>query len=159
MYQQESMSAWPFPQTPSTWWPRAEDRTGPCCTGHGRSQRSWPPPRPLTPRTLREMSTRSVWLKRCNPYHSVCFCPFLISLLAKGQSPVLLLNVIHCFHIIIIILIIKGENSIALEQSKRTFATGFSFNMGDAKCPCVCRGTKLSGRCVHSEKVREAGRG
>ena len=42
---------------------------------------------------------------------------------------------------------------------ERTLAKGFSFNMGDAKCPCVCRRTKLSGRCVHSEKVTEVGRG
>ena len=35
---------------------------------------------------------------------------------------------------------------------ERTLAEGFSFNMGDAKCPCVCRRTKLSGRCVHNEK-------
>ena len=40
-----------------------------------------------------------------------------------------------------------------------TLSKGFNFNMGDAKCPCVCRRTKLSGRCVHSEKVREVGRG
>ena len=37
-------------------------------------------------------------------------------------------------------------------------AKGFSFNMGDTKCPCVCRRTKLSGRGVHSNKVRELGR-
>ena len=42
---------------------------------------------------------------------------------------------------------------------ERTLAKGFSFNMGDAKCPCVCRRTKFSGRCVHSKKVREVGRG
>ena len=42
---------------------------------------------------------------------------------------------------------------------ERTMATGFSFNMGDAECLCVCRRTKLSGRCVHSEKVGEVGRG
>ena len=42
---------------------------------------------------------------------------------------------------------------------ERTLAKGFSFNMEYAKCPCVCRRTKLSGRCVHSEKVREVGRG
>ena len=29
-----------------------------------------------------------------------------------------------------------------------------SFNMGDAKHPFVCRRTKLSGRCVHSENER-----
>ena len=37
---------------------------------------------------------------------------------------------------------------------ERALAKGFIFNMGDAKCPCVCRRTKLSGRGVHSE-VRE----
>ena len=36
--------------------------------------------------------------------------------------------------------------------TERTLPRGFSFNMGDAKRPCVCRRTKLSGRCVHSEK-------
>ena len=40
----------------------------------------------------------------------------------------------------------------------RSLAKGFSFDLGDAKCPCVSRRTKLSGRCVHSEKVREVGR-
>ena len=38
---------------------------------------------------------------------------------------------------------------------ERALSKGFSFNMGDAKCPCVCRRTKLFGRGVHSEKVRE----
>ena len=52
----------------------------------------------------------------------------------------------------------ERENSIALEHSRRALAEGFSFNMGDAKCPCVCRRTKLSGRCVHSEKDRKVGR-
>ena len=42
---------------------------------------------------------------------------------------------------------------------ERTLVRGFSFNMGDAMCPCVCRRTKFSWRCVHSEKVREVGRG
>ena len=42
---------------------------------------------------------------------------------------------------------------------ERALAKGCSFNMGDAKFLCVCRRTKLSGRCVHSEKVREVGRG
>ena len=42
---------------------------------------------------------------------------------------------------------------------ERTLAKGFSFNMGDARCPCVCRRKKLSGRCVHIEKVKEVGRG
>ena len=28
--------------------------------------------------------------------------------------------------------------------SERTLAKGFSYNMGDAKCPCVCRRKKLS---------------
>ena len=40
-----------------------------------------------------------------------------------------------------------------------TLAKGLSFSMRDAKCPCVCRRMKLSGRCVHSEKVKEVGRG
>ena len=40
-----------------------------------------------------------------------------------------------------------------------TEAKNLSLNMGDAKRLCVCRRTKLSGRCVaHSEKVREVGR-
>ena len=34
----------------------------------------------------------------------------------------------------------------------------FCSNMGDTKYPCVCRRTKLPGRGVHSEKVRETGR-
>ena len=42
---------------------------------------------------------------------------------------------------------------------ERTLTKGLSLNMGDGKCPCVCRRTKLCGRCVHSEKVREVGRG
>ena len=41
---------------------------------------------------------------------------------------------------------------------ERMLAKGFSFNMEDAKCPFACRRTTLSGRCVHSEKVREVGR-
>ena len=41
---------------------------------------------------------------------------------------------------------------------ERTSAKDCSFNMGDTKCPYVCRRTKLSGKCVHSEKVREVGR-
>ena len=41
---------------------------------------------------------------------------------------------------------------------ERTLSKGFSFNVGNAKCPCVCRRTTLSGRCVHSEKVRKVGR-
>jgi len=37
---------------------------------------------------------------------------------------------------------------------ERPLAKGFSFNMGDAaKYPCVCRRTKLRGRCVDSENV------
>ena len=35
---------------------------------------------------------------------------------------------------------------------------GFCSNMGDTKYPCVCRRTKLPGRGVHSEKVREIGK-
>ena len=31
----------------------------------------------------------------------------------------------------------------------------FCSNMEDTKYPCVCRRTKLPGRGVHSEKVRE----
>ena len=42
---------------------------------------------------------------------------------------------------------------------ERGLAKGFSFNMGDAKCLCVCRRPKWSGRGVHSETVREVGRG
>ena len=42
---------------------------------------------------------------------------------------------------------------------ERTLATGFRFKMGDVKCPCVCTRTKLCRRCLHSEKVRDAGRG
>ena len=42
---------------------------------------------------------------------------------------------------------------------ERALAKGFSFNVVDAKCPCVCRRTKMPGRGVHSEKVREIGRG
>ena len=34
-------------------------------------------------------------------------------------------------------------------------AKGFCSNLGDTKYPCVCRRTELSGRGVHSEKVRE----
>ena len=41
---------------------------------------------------------------------------------------------------------------------KRALAEAFSFNMGDAEYPCVYRRTKLPGRGVHSEKVREIGR-
>ena len=37
-----------------------------------------------------------------------------------------------------------------------SLAKGFRFNMGYAKCLGVSRRTKLSGRGVHSEKVREA---
>ena len=42
---------------------------------------------------------------------------------------------------------------------ERALVKSFSFRMGDAKCPYVCRRMKLSGRCVHSEKVREVSRG
>ena len=41
---------------------------------------------------------------------------------------------------------------------ERALAKGFSSNMGDAKYPCVCRRTKLTGRGAHSGKVRETGR-
>ena len=36
---------------------------------------------------------------------------------------------------------------------ERALAKEFSFNMGDAKYPCVSRRTKLPGRSVHN-KVR-----
>ena len=42
---------------------------------------------------------------------------------------------------------------------ERALAKGFSFNVCDIKYVCVCRRTKLPGRGVHSEKVREIGRG
>ena len=35
---------------------------------------------------------------------------------------------------------------------------GFCSDMGDMKYSCVCRRTKLPGRGVHSEKVREVDR-
>ena len=44
---------------------------------------------------------------------------------------------------------------------KRALAKSFCSNnsyMGDTKYPCVCRRTKLHGKSVHSEKVREIGR-
>ena len=44
-------------------------------------------------------------------------------------------------------------------RQERMLAKEFNFNMGDAKCLCVCRRTKVSGRCLHSEKIREVGRG
>ena len=34
-------------------------------------------------------------------------------------------------------------------------AKGFCSGIGATKCPCVCRRTKLPGRGVRSEKVRE----
>ena len=37
-------------------------------------------------------------------------------------------------------------------------AKGFCSNIGDTKYPCVFRRTKLPGRGVDSEKVRETGR-
>ena len=55
-----------------------------------------------------------------------------------------------------------GRERIPLFWSRgreRMLAKGFSFNMEDATCPCVCRRPKLSGRRVNSEKVREVGRG
>ena len=42
---------------------------------------------------------------------------------------------------------------------ERALAKGFSFTMGDAKYGCACRRTKLPGRGVHSEKVRQIDRG
>ena len=41
---------------------------------------------------------------------------------------------------------------------RRALAKGFYFEHDDTKYPCVCRRTKLAGRGVHSEKVREIGR-
>ena len=38
-------------------------------------------------------------------------------------------------------------------------AKGFCSSNGGARYPCVCRRTKLPGRGVHSENVRETGRG
>ena len=49
----------------------------------------------------------------------------------------------------------KEENSIASEHSRKTG----SFNMRNAKYPCVCRKTKLPGRGVLKEKVTEVGKG
>ena len=39
-----------------------------------------------------------------------------------------------------------------------TLAKGFRSNMVNTKYPCVCRRTKLPGRGVHSEMVKEIGR-
>ena len=41
---------------------------------------------------------------------------------------------------------------------ERALVKGFSFDMADMKYSCVCRRTKLPGRGVHSEKVRDIGR-
>ena len=38
---------------------------------------------------------------------------------------------------------------------ERALVKGFSFDMADMKYSCVYRRTKLPGRGVHSEKVRE----
>ena len=38
---------------------------------------------------------------------------------------------------------------------ERVLAKGFSFYMGDAEYPCVCRKTNQPGRVVHSESVTE----
>ena len=40
---------------------------------------------------------------------------------------------------------------------ERALAEGFSFDMDDTKYLRVCRRTKLPGRGVHGEKVREIG--
>ena len=53
---------------------------------------------------------------------------------------------------------VRMERLSLLWSSVRETALAEGFNMGDTKCPCVCRRTKLSGRGVHSEKVRELGR-
>ena len=42
---------------------------------------------------------------------------------------------------------------------EKALSKGFSFNTRDAKCPYVCRRTKLPGRGVHSEKVKDIVRG
>ena len=54
----------------------------------------------------------------------------------------------------------KGENSIALEHSKKRHwpKVKISFKIGRTKYLCVCRRMKLTGRGVHSEKVGERGR-
>ena len=44
-------------------------------------------------------------------------------------------------------------------ETKSELGKGFSFNVGDAKCPCVSRRRKPHGRSVHSEKVIEVVRG
>ena len=41
---------------------------------------------------------------------------------------------------------------------ERALVKDFSFDMGVTKYPCVCGRTKLCGKGVHSEKVREVGR-
>jgi len=54
---------------------------------------------------------------------------------------------------------VKKEYSVTLEHSSRN-STGqrFCSNMGDTDYQCICRRTKLPGRDLHSEKVREIGR-
>ena len=62
MYHQESMWAWHFLQTRSTWLLREADQTGQCCTGLGRNPKSWPPPRRPTHKTHRVMFIRLDWV-------------------------------------------------------------------------------------------------
>ena len=45
------------------------------------------------------------------------------------------------------------------QKEKERWLKVLVLTWGDAKCQCVCRRTKLSERGVHSEKVREIGRG
>ena len=41
--------------------------------------------------------------------------------------------------------------------TERALAKDHSYNLGDVQCPCVCRRTKLPGRGVRYEKLRETG--
>ena len=89
--------------------------------------------------------------ERRQNFKSVNCCCFVEVSLSFGFEGVGGLNVTNVRREIIPLLMSRVR--------ERALAEGFSFNMGDAKCPRVCGRTKLSGRCVHSEKVREVGRG
>ena len=54
----------------------------------------------------------------------------------------------------------KGANSTTWSTvgELTMLVKGFCSDMGDTKYQCVCRGMKLPGRGVPSEKVREIGR-
>ena len=52
----------------------------------------------------------------------------------------------------------EGIPLLSVTIRERTMAKGININMGDPKYPCVCRRSKLSGKGVHNEKVREIGR-